>query len=265
MFNRLARLWGRKSDSEQDAAMPTTGQRDQGTRQGDKDKDALDRSLERYRQQSAERQRQWKEAQLKEVEAQYGPAATWPRLSETLDGPKHPWFCQSCGAERPPEAPDEATPTTGAGDMTAAETVRLVVREVEPPPGVYGWQEHDSRDKPEPIAVMLCMVCSERLIEPHPRMYNRIPRRAPFPGIMDLCIDCRFRVGVTCTHPDRVSNGGQGLQIDAAPSMPTHAHTFGGGSFVTLYAYPPRACAERSVERAKDTTADDHTGRGDIR
>jgi len=165
MFNRLARLWGRKAGGEQDAATPVGGQIDQEARQGDKD--ALDRSLERYRQQSAERERQWKEAQLKEIEAQSGPAATWPRLSETLDGPKHPRFCQSCGAERPPEAPDEATPATGdelgAAPDDANDSFRRVKAELEPPPGVYGWQEHDSRDEPEPIAVMLCTTCSKRL------------------------------------------------------------------------------------------------------
>ena len=199
MFNRLARLWGRKSDGEgeQDAATLTAtltaSQVDQGMRQDDKG--ALDRSLERYRQQSAERQRQWKEAQLKELEARYGPAATWPRLSETLDGPKHPRFCQSCGAERPPEVPDELAASDGASARD--ETFQLVMRELRPPLGVYGWQEHDGRDEPEPIAVMLCTACSARLIEPHPRMYNRIARRAPFPGIMDLCIDCRSRTGVT--------------------------------------------------------------------
>ena len=193
MFNRLARLWGRKSGGEQDVATPAAGQidQDQGARPGDKD--ALDRSLERYRQQSAERERRWKEAQLKEIEAQYGPAATWPRLSETLEGPKHPRFCQSCGVERPPEDPDEATPTTGdepgAAPAKVNDSFRLVKAELEPPPGVYGWQEHDSRDEPEPIAVMLCTRCSARLITPHPRVYSRIPRRAPFPGIMDLCIE----------------------------------------------------------------------------
>jgi hypothetical protein len=93
------------------------------------------------------------------------------------------------------------------------------MRELRPPPGVYGWQEHDGRDEPEPIAVMLCTACSNRLIDPHPCVYVRISRRAPFPGIMDLCIDCRHRAGVTCTHSDRVSNGGEGLQVDAALGM----------------------------------------------
>ncbi len=253
MFNRLARLWGRKSDGEgeQDAATLTAtltaSQVDQGMRQDDKG--ALDRSLERYRQQSAERQRQWKEAQLKELEARYGPAATWPRLSETLDGPKHPRFCQSCGAERPPEVPDELAASDGASARD--ETFQLVMRELRPPPGVYGWQEHDGRDEPEPIAVMLCTACSARLIEPHPRMYNRITRRAPFPGIMDLCIDCRSRTGVTCTHPDRLANGGPGLHIDAAPGMPGHAR---GHGFFTTYTYPPRACTGQSVSDVSDVS-----------
>jgi len=246
MRNLFARLRGKKSAAEQAPAMGIAGQGGAA----DKD-DARDRFLEGYRRESAERDRQWKEAQLKEIEAQSGPAATWPRLSETLDGPKHPRFCQSCGAERPPEAPDEATPATGdepgAVPDDANDSFRRVKAELEPPPGVYGWQEHDSHDEPEPIAVMLCTTCSKRLIDPHPRVYVRIPRRAPFPGIMDLCIDCRFRAGVTCTHPDRVSNGGKGLQIDAAPGMWAHARTAVGGRTLTLYAYPPRACAERAM------------------
>ncbi len=126
----------------------------------------------------------------------------------------------------------------------ANDSFRRVKAELEPPPGVYGWQEHDGRDEPESIAVMLCTACSERLIDLHPRVYVRISRRAPFPGIMDLCIDCRHRAGVTCIHPDRLANGGPGLHIDAAPGMPAHAR--GYGSFTT-YAYPPRACAGQSV------------------
>ena len=251
MRNLFARLWGKKPKEEYASATGIVGQGGAA----DKD-DARDRFLEGYRRESAERDRQWKEERTKEAEARYGPAATWPRLSETLGGPKHPRFCQSCGSERPPEALDEATPATGdePGEVpaTANDSFRRVKAELEPPPGVYGWQEHDSRDEPESIAVMLCTTCSKRLITPHPRVYRRIPRRAPFPGIMDLCIDCRFRAGVTCTHPDRVSNGGEGLQIDAAPGMWAHARTAIGGRTLTLYAYPPRACAEHeTVEGGK--------------
>jgi len=268
MFNRLARLWGKKSEAEQGPEVTATdraARRDKG--------ETVAESLERYRQERAEEERQAKEAYTRDAEARYGPAATWPRLSETLDGPRHPRFCQSCAVERPPEASDEATPARGdesdegvakANDKAKADdSFRLIKAALEPPPGVYGWQEHDGRDEPEPIAVMLCTTCSKRLISPHPRVYSSIPRNAPFPGIMDLCIDCRFRAGVTCTHPDRVSNGGKGLQIDAAPGMWAHARTAVGGRTLTLYAYPPRACAQRSVEGADDEIADEHTGLGE--
>jgi len=109
--------------------------------------------IARYRQEDAEEERQAKEAYTKDAEARYGPAATWPRLSETLDGPRHPRFCQSCGVERPPEASDEATPAWGdesdegvtkANDKAKADdSFRLIKAALEPPPGVYGWQEHD--------------------------------------------------------------------------------------------------------------------------
>ena len=243
MFNRIARLWGRKPEAEQGPEATAT---DRAARRAKGE--TVAESLERYRQQRAEEDRQAKEAYTREAEARYGPSATWPRLSETLEGPTHPRFCQSCGAERPPEPPDETVDTV-EGDK-GDQTFQFVMRELRPPPGVYGWQEHDGRDEPEPIAVMLCTACSNRLIDPHPRVYVRISRRAPFPGIMDLCIDCRYRAGVTCTHPDRLANGGPGLHIDAAPGMPGHAR--GHGSFTT-YAYLPRACVGQSVSDKEGT------------
>jgi len=108
MFNRIARWWGRKPEVEQGPEATAT---DQAARRGKGQ--TVAESLDRYRQQRAEEERQAKEAYTREAEARYGPAATWPRLSETLEGPKHPRFCQSCGAERPPEASDEATPPRG--------------------------------------------------------------------------------------------------------------------------------------------------------
>ncbi len=256
MRNLFARLWGKKGEEEHAPAPRMAGQGEAADKDGD-----LARTVERYRQQRAEERRQAKEAYTKQAEAQYGPATSWPRLSETLEGPTHPRFCQSCGAERPPEAPDEATgPEPGAAAVKANATLRLMKAALEPPPGVYGWQEHDGRDEPEPIAVMLCMRCSTRLIDPHPRVYSRIPRNAPFPGIMDLCLACQFRAGVTCTHPDRVASGGPGLRIDAAPAQPGHAR---GTGFFTLYAYPPRACSGRSVNVAEDGAVDMHTRIGE--
>jgi len=165
MRNLLARLWGKKLKVEQGPEATAT---DRATGRGKGERVA--ESIARYRQEDAEEERQAKEAYTKDAEARYGPSATWPRLSETLDGPRHPRFCQSCGVERPPEASDEATPARGdesdegvakANDKAKADdSFRLIKAALEPPPGVYGWQEHDGRDEPEPIAVMLCTTCS---------------------------------------------------------------------------------------------------------
>jgi len=154
MFNRLARLWGKKSEAEQGPEVTAT---DRAARRGKGE--TVAESLERYRQERAEEERQAKEAYTREAEARYGPSATWPRLSETLEGPRHPRFCQSCGAERPPEPPDEAADTV-EGDK-GDQTFQVVMRELQPPPRGYGWQEHDGRDEPEPIAVMV--ICAQPL------------------------------------------------------------------------------------------------------
>ena len=108
MRNLLARLWGKKLKVEQGPEATAT---DRATGRGKGERVA--ESIARYRQEDAEEERQAKEAYTKDAEARYGPSATWPRLSETLDGPRHPRFCQSCGVERPPEASDEATPAWG--------------------------------------------------------------------------------------------------------------------------------------------------------
>ena len=121
MFNRLARLWGKKSKVEQGPEATAT---DQAAHQGTQDD--LAQTVQRYRQESAERERQAKEAYTREAEARYGPAATWPRLSETLEGPKHPRFCQSCGAERPSEPPDEAVDTVEGSDNESCVKQPLV-------------------------------------------------------------------------------------------------------------------------------------------
>ena len=100
----------------------------------------------------------------------------WPRLSETLDGPKNPELCQACG---------------GHGD-------------------VHLWMEHDDQDKPTAVAVILCGPCSDRIIESHPRLYARLPKNSPFPGCMPVCVDCIYRDGLCCTHKLLKSNGGPG-------------------------------------------------------
>jgi len=82
---------------------------------------------------------------------------------------------------------------------------------------------------------MLCTRCSAHLIAPHPRFYNRIPPNAPFHGIMELCVDCRFRDGVRCTHRD-LDKRRAGLVVDADPSAQVHVNLGGGcGAFLTIY------------------------------
>lgn len=116
---------------------------------------------------------------------------SWPRLSETLPHRKHPEVCQACGMERP------------MGDDD----------------GPHAWQEHDGADQPEPIVVMLCPACAKRLIDRHPRLYRELARNEPMPGVLLLCLDCRYRDGVRCTHLDLKANGGPGLALRIAPPM----------------------------------------------
>jgi len=253
---RLPRLWPRRPQAGEgppsQEALPRHDQRldgDDGDTRGERER--VSAQMAEYRQRRADNERQMKEQRLTQLEARYGPPDAWPRLSESLDGPRHPHVCQSCGAERPPDAPARTTGATeGLKDVGepgwGEETIRLMESALKPSPGVYGWQEHDSRDEPAPIAVMLCTRCSPRLIDPHPRLYHRIPPNAPFAGIMDLCVDCRFRDGVRCTHPALKANGGAGLVVDADPGARAHVNLGGGhGTFLTIYRDPPRACAGR--------------------
>lgn len=106
------------------------------------------------------------------------PQITWPRLSETLPH-QHPGQCGNCGA---------------------IHAANIVV-----------WQEHDDQDHPEIRYVALCEPCEEAIIEPHPRLYRRLPRHAPAPGIMPLCVDCNHRAGTLCKSPEALFNGGTGM------------------------------------------------------
>jgi hypothetical protein len=97
------------------------------------------------------------------------PAAkVWPKLSESLTGPKDPRVCQSCGGGK----------------------------------HLGRWQECDETDTPTSTVLVLCRDCDQRLLAPHPRLYRSLDPNAPCPGSMELCVDCVFRAGVTCTHSD---------------------------------------------------------------
>lgn len=78
------------------------------------------------------------------------------------------------------------------------------------------WQEHDHNDRPEHRVIVLCKACSDRMIEPHPRLYRPLNVNDPWPGCMEICIDCRLRDGVRCTSPAAKCNGGDGVMLTVA-------------------------------------------------
>src|SRR5579859_5525010 len=105
-----------------------------------------------WRQAFAALERACQKEERERLEAHYGPAASWPRLSETLTGPCHPHLCQSCGKEQ--AAPDEELVIPeelfAGGPERFRAVMQLIEREASPAPGIYAWQEHDEDDQPEP-------------------------------------------------------------------------------------------------------------------
>lgn len=63
---------------------------------------------------------------------------------------------------------------------------------------LHRWQECDDQDRPEPIILVLCETCGDRIVEPHPRMYHPLRPYQPWPGAMSLCFDCIQRDGTRC-------------------------------------------------------------------
>lgn len=112
------------------------------------------------------------------------------RLTDITGGDKHPLVCQSCGGSH--------RLRVGNG------LIRLTLSR---------WQECDHNDQPEQKIVVLCNVCSKRVIEPHPRLYHQLHYNTPWPGCMDICVDCRFRSGIKCVHPAAKVNGGAGVML----------------------------------------------------
>lgn len=142
------------------------------------------------------------------------------RLTD-LPGPKSPVHCQKCGM------------------MKTAPTA------------LTAWQEHDHHDKPEFKVVMLCGDCKKRIIEPHPRLYRALRPFHPWPGIMQLCLECKFREGVSCTHPNAKANGGQGVKITFPE--PTRGFVDGGkySGPVIFWAGHPTACEQREEVKGR--------------
>lgn len=173
-----------------------------------------------------------------QTELPIGPAAErWPRLSRSLPFPRRLDRCQACGL-----GPDPA----GRRGIGGTET----------PPGgepfatLPRWMEHDDQDRPEPIVVVLCDPCAERIIEPHPRLYDRVPLYKPFPGAMGICVGCTHNDRLACRSPEARFNGGPGLEIEHPPQGVMHICTRGrgggrGGGWIELYSGPATACSGR--------------------
>lgn len=144
------------------------------------------------------------------------PFPETPRLSVTLPGPRHLPMCQSC--------------------MT---TERLTK-----------WLEHDERDRPEPIVVILCQRCARDLIAPHPRLYRELQAWEPTPGSMPLCVNCRFVDDLACTHPKLKANGGPGLILTMP--RPTEMHVCRSprrlSGWIKIYHGPVSACEGRQLD-----------------
>lgn len=110
-----------------------------------------------------------------------------PGLSHQLPGPRAPNVCQSCSR----------------GGLERSTGRRYI--------------ECDPWDKPTTRRVVLCAVCSDRLIKPHPLLYLAEDWWAPFPGVMPTCAACQFHDALRCTNPLLKANGGPGLRVHPYP------------------------------------------------
>lgn len=149
------------------------------------------------------------------------------RLTD-FPGERHPLICQQCGG------------CTG-GDPSGDGKARIVRT------GLDRWQECDHNDKPEHRLIVLCRKCSERMIEPHPRLYHRLHENDPWPGCMEICVTCKFRDGIKCSHPDAKINGGNGVMLSVG--TPIRGFIDGAkyrGPFVH-YPFPPKACKQKET------------------
>lgn len=153
----------------------------------------------------------------------------WPRLSRELQEPPAPNRCQRCGV-------------LVADDPELGEGLRM------------RWIEHDEWDRPTSTVVVLCDACSDRCIKPHPRLYALVPKYKPLPGLMALCVGCRHLQGTRCRHPRAKANGGDGVNVTAAPPAVAFMHgTRGGrrhGWREEIWPSAPSACDAREEHSA---------------
>lgn len=63
------------------------------------------------------------------------------------------------------------------------------------------WIECDESDKATDQYIVLCLECSDALIERHPTLYEEKLWPDPMPGVMPQCDGCRFSKAGRCTNP----------------------------------------------------------------
>jgi hypothetical protein len=139
----------------------------------------------------------------------------WPKLSVDLPFPRRWDACQGCGSRE----------------------------------DLLRWLEHDDDDWPRPVVVVLCRSCSDRHIEPHPRLYAPLDPNMPVPGVMAVCKGCRHQDGLACTNPTARVNGGRGLEYEQPRPIISHVtyQTRHGrrGRWKTEFPGPVTACSGR--------------------
>lgn len=148
---------------------------------------------------------------------------TTPRLTD-LPGTKHPYICQCCGGS--------AQAGLGNGILRLS---------------IDRWQEHDHNDRKEHRLVVLCNVCSARIVKPHPRLYEKLQPAHPWPGCMALCLDCSHRDGVSCSHPNSKANGGPGVMLTIPKPMTAMVDGEKYRGPMILWTGAASACRERNV------------------
>jgi len=166
--------------------------------------------------------------------------AKMARLSVDLPHPRRPDTCQACGAEGAIHGNSGCVGEYGVGEVDAG--VLQLIR----------WHEHDERDNPQRIVVVLCKRCADRIIKPHPRLYAALQPFAPWPGAMPVCVSCRHRAGLDCKHPDLKANGGGGLVMKFPQPQQVHLNIRGGGGGWRNFWRGPVTCEGREPIEATD-------------
>lgn len=107
---------------------------------------------------------------------------SWPKLSETLPGPREPGRCQGCGADL----------------------------------GLVRWRECDEFDFPTETVLVTCASCDREHVTPAERLYRQMAPHEYHPGSLPFCQGCGHRRGLVCLLAK--ANGGPGVLIGPPPT-----------------------------------------------